>query len=142
MYNLLILRRNQLTSSPNLNVLNYFYFNEICYYFDTYDYYKNFLFILDWTVLLSKPTFSIECSRVPKKYKKKLKKKYIYSTRYLPHNLRMKNSINYIKFEIRSSPYQTLLNRTLNVYLDMILNYKMSSIYKKKILVYKKIFKI
>lgn len=84
----------------------------------------------------------MECSLVPKKYVKKLKKKYIYKIKYLSMNYRVNKSLKWIRNYMNSLKYNSINNRSLFCYLDLILNYKFSYIYLKKISVYKKIFKI
>lgn len=95
-----------------------------------------------WFSSWNTPLFDLDVQKVPKKYKKKLKKKYTYKIIYLKKNKQNKkalqwvflNSFNYE--DIRTLKQQVLFNT-----LDTILNYKKSLISKKKILIYKKMFK-
>ena len=86
--------------------------------------------------------FYIECSVVPKKYRKKLKKKYLYKIKYLNKNRRLNKILNWISKYTNTLKNYSLLNRQLLVYLDLLLNYKNSYVYNKKILIYKKVFKL
>jgi len=84
----------------------------------------------------------MDCVVVPKKYRKKLKKKYLYKVKYLGTNSRLSKSLRFIKNYKNSLKYYTSFNRELFTYLDLILNYKFSYIFLKKISVYKKVFKV
>jgi hypothetical protein len=69
----------------------------------SYLYFKEFLFnkdlnrelnsvasVVNWLFFWYQPIFCVKCSLVPKKYRKKLKKKYVYSVNYIDP-LRRKN---------------------------------------------------
>lgn len=84
----------------------------------------------------------MDCVVVPKKYRKKLKKKYLYKIKYLSYSTRLNKSLKLIKNYKNSLKYYSNFNRELFCYLDLILNYKYSYIYLKKIDVYKKVFQI
>lgn len=129
----------------NLTVLklnDYKYYKEFFYNFCRYNNYKNINYLLNWIFYLVEPMFYIECSVVPKKYRKKLKKKYLYKIKYLNKNRRLNKILNWISKYTNTLKNYSLLNRQLLVYLDLLLNYKNSYIYNKKILIYKKVFKL
>jgi hypothetical protein len=84
----------------------------------------------------------MDCVVVPKKYRKKLKKKYLYKIKYLNSNARLNKSLRLIKNYKNSLKYNSIYNRELFCYLDLILNYKFSYIFLKKISIYKKVFKV
>lgn len=125
-----------------LKDLNYKYTKEFLYNFFKYNNYNNYTFILSWIFNWIKPIFFMDCVVVPKKYRKKLKKKYLYKIKYLGSNSRLSKSLRFIKNYKNSLKFHTSFNRELFTYLDLILNYKSSYIFLKKISVYKKVFKI
>ena len=86
--------------------------------------------------------FFMDCVVVPKKYRKKLKKKYLYKIKYLSNTSRLNKGLKLIKNYKNSLKYYSNFNRELFCYLDLILNYKNSYIYLKKLDVYKKVFQI
>jgi len=129
-------------NNSTLLTLNYKYTKEFLYNFFKYTNYNNFFFILNWILNWVKPMFFMDCVVVPKKYRKKLKKKYLYKIKYLSHSTRLNKSLKLIKNYKNSLKYYSNFNRELFCYLDLILNYKYSYIYLKKIDVYKKVFQI
>ena len=84
----------------------------------------------------------MDCVVVPKKYRKKLKKKYLYKIKYLSATNRISRCLKLIKNYKNSLKYYSNFNRELFCYLDLMLNYKYSYIYLKKIDIYKKVFQI
>lgn len=122
--------------------LNYKYSKEFLYVFFKYKNYSSITYILNWVLSWIQPLFFMDCLVVPKKYRKKLKKKYLYKVKYLNINNRTKKSLKWINDYKNSLKYLTKFNRELFCYLDLILNYKTSYIFLKKITIYKKIFKI
>lgn len=130
--------------SNNNSILskNYKYFKEFFYNFNIYKSYNNVNYLNDWLVNWNELIFTIDCTVVPKKYRKKLKKKYLYKVKYLNKNKRLNKIFNWLSKYTNSIKNFNFTNRLLLVYLDTVLNYKNSYIYNKKLLVYKKIFKI
>ena len=128
------------TSLFQLN--SYKYYKEFFYNFSRYKNYKNLNYLLNWIFFLVEPMFHIECSVVPKKYRKKLKKKYLYKIKYLNKNKRINKILNWISRYSNTIKNYSFLNRQMMVYLDLLLNYKNSYIYNKKLLIYKKVFKV
>jgi hypothetical protein len=121
---------------------SYKYYKEFFYNFKRYNNYKNLNFLLSWVFSWMQPMFHIECSTVPKKYRKKLKKKYLYKIKYLNKNKRLNKAINWVVKYANTLKNYKFSDRHLLVYLDLLLNYKNSYLYNKKLLVYKKIFKL
>ncbi len=121
---------------------DYKYYKEFFYNFSRYSNYKNLNYLLHWIFFLIEPMFHIECSVVPKKYRKKLKKKYLYKIKYLNKHKRLNKTLNWISRYVNTLKNYSATNRQLLVFLDLLLNYKNSYIYNKKILIYKKVFKI
>lgn len=130
------------TNNNLLLNLNYKYTKEFLYNFFKYTTYNNFYFILNWILNWVKPMFFMDCVVVPKKYRKKLKKKYLYKIKYLSNTSRLNKGLKLIKNYKNSLKYYSNFNRELFCYLDLILNYKNSYIYLKKLDVYKKVFQI
>lgn len=130
------------TNNSELLNFNYKYTKEFLYNFFKYTSYNNFFFILNWIFNWVKPMFFMDCVVVPKKYRKKLKKKYLYKIKYLSSSNRINRCLKLIKNYKNSLKYYSNFNRELFCYLDLILNYKYSYIYLKKIDIYKKVFQI
>jgi len=135
-YKFIYLNNNELLN------LNYKYTKEFLYNFFKYTSYNNFFFILNWIFSWVKPMFFMDCVVVPKKYRKKLKKKYLYKIKYLSIKTRINKCLKLVKNYKNSLKYYSNFNRELFCYLDLILNYKNSYIYLKKIDIYKKVFQI
>lgn len=121
---------------------NYKYAKEFLYNFYKYSSYNNFNFLLNWIISWIKPIFFIDCTVVPKKYRKKIKKKYLYKVKYLSSKIRINKSLKWIQNYKNSLRIHSIFNRELFSYLDLLLNYKLSYVYLKKIIIYKKIFKV
>lgn len=121
---------------------NYKYFKEFFYNFSISKDYNNINFLNNWLVGWNELIFTIECTVVPKKYRKKLKKKYLYKVKYLNKGKRLNKIFNWLSKYSNSIKNFNCVNRLLLVYLDTVLNYKNSYMYNKKLLVYKKIFRI
>lgn len=130
------------SNNSSLKFNDYRYYKEFLYNFSRYNNYNNLNYLLNWVFYLIEPMFHIECSIVPKKYRKKLKKKYLYKIKYLNKNKRINKILSWISKYSNTLKTYSILNRKLLVYLDLFLNYKHSYIYSKKISIYKKVFKI
>ena len=135
-YNLII------NNKHNLETMDYKYHKEFLYNFYKYKNYNNYTFILNWIFSFIQPMFYIDCMAVPKKYKKKLKKKYLYKVKYLNKTKRINKALKLINNYSNSLKYFNFSDRIFFTYLDLILNYKNSYIFNKKLIIYKKIFKI
>lgn len=135
-FKLLILQNSEFLNQQ------YTYSKEFIHNFCNFKNFKNSKFLLNWIFSWTQPIFFLDCSVVPKKYKKKLKKKYLYKIKYLNKNVRLKKGLKWITNYSNTLNYYSNTNRMLFTYLDLALNYKNSYIYQKKINIYKKIFKI
>lgn len=120
--------------------------------FKGYSFYKEFLFnfkvdkklnnisyILQWVLQWMQPMFSIDCAVVPKKYRKRLKKKYMYKIKYLTSSQRQVKALRWIVNHTGTLQNYELQSRLLVTLLDLLFNYKNSYVYLKKVLVYKKV---
>jgi hypothetical protein len=78
---------------------------------------------------------------VPKKYRKKLKKKYLVKIQYVD-KLKRKNVAlkNILLHSFNYSNYSIFSRITLNMF-DTIFNFKDSKPYKRKLQIYKKLLK-
>lgn len=85
--------------------------------------------------------FSAQCTVVPKKYRKKLKKKYLYKIIYIDQNKRQNLALREIFFFLKTFKSHSVKDRYFLMLCDIIFNFKNSLMYKKKILMYKKLFK-
>jgi hypothetical protein len=130
------------SSNNTILIKNYKYFKEFFYNFYIYKNYNNLNYLNNWLITWNELIFTIECTAVPKKYRKKLKKKYIYKVKYLNKNKRLNKINSWLAQYVNSIKNFNLSNRLLLGYLDILLNYKNSYLYNKKLLVYKKIFRI
>lgn len=137
-YKLMLL--NKLDNNSILT--DYKYYKEFLYNFSLYSNYNNFNYLLNWVFSWIQPMFAIECSIVSKKYRKKLKRKYLYRIKYIKKFQRKSKTIKWITQYSKTLPNKNFKNQQFLTYLDLLFNYKNSYIYNKKLLVYKKLFKI
>lgn len=134
------------------SMLNIEIFNSIS---KNYVYFREFLFnnmldrslnnaynIVNWLFFWYQPMFYVKCSLVPKKYRKKLKKKYVYSASYVDILKRRNIALRWILFFLNTFNSYKTKNRLLLLFSDLIFNFKNSVVYTRKIKMYKKVFKI
>ncbi len=134
------------------SMLNIEIFNSIS---KSYVYFKEFLFnsvldkslsnaynIINWLFFWYQPMFYVKCSLVPKKYRKKLKKKYVYSASYVDVLKRKNIALRWILFFLNTFNSYKAKNRLLLLFSDLIFNFKNSIVYTRKIKMYKKVFKL
>ena len=120
-----------------------------------YVYFKEFLFnnvldrnlnsaysIINWLFFWYQPMFYVKCSLVPKKYRKKLKKKYVYSASYVDVSKRKNIALRWVLFFLNTFNSYKTKNRLFLLFSDLIFNFKNSIVYSRKIKMYKKVFKI
>jgi hypothetical protein len=104
--------------------------------------YNNCTEILAWVTQLNYSQFDIFMEKVSKKYKKKNKKRYLYKIQYLSKNKQLCGVMKWIhltnnNFNAHSFKQQWLLN-----VLDLLLNFKQSKLFLKKIFIYKNFLKL
>jgi hypothetical protein len=107
--------------------------------FVDYDLFFYFESILSWLIFLLEPVFITSIKKVEKKFRKKFKKKftheYIYVFPKKRTNLVLKNLINFNKlFSNHDLP-----SRLGKSFLFTFLDYKNSTLYKKKIFTYQQL---
>ncbi len=121
----------------------------------SYLYFKEFLFnkelnkefnsvssIVNWLFFWYQPIFCVKCSLVPKKYRKKLKKKYVYSVNYIDPTRRKNISLRWMLHFMDNFSSYKLNNRLFLLFSDLIFNFKKSVMYERKVIMYRKMFKI
>ena len=124
---------------------SYSFFNFIYAYFVSGN--NSFLSLsasLWWVVTFLDINFWASCSKVLKKKKEVSAEKYTVTIKtYSNFFKKTKNAFKLIYLEslLQGSESNTLNKRLLLVFLDLFFNYKQSALYKKKVLVYKKLFK-
>lgn len=120
-----------------------------------YLYFKEFLFnkelnrelnslsaIINWLFFWYQPIFCVKCSLVPKKYRKKLKKKYVYSVNYIDPFRRKNISLRWMLHFLDTFNNYNFNNRLFLLFSDLIFNFKKSIMYDRKVRMYRKMFKI
>ncbi len=120
---------------------NYIFVKEFIFNLKSNKNLNNMCYVFDWLIFWYRPIFTAKCYFVPKKYRKKLKKKYLVKIQYVDRlkrkNVALKNillhSSNYSNYSIYS-------RITLNMF-DTIFNFKDSKPYKRKLQIYKKLLK-
>lgn len=98
-------------------------------------------FLLDWCVSFLIPIFGLKCESVPKKFRKKLKKKYLYNIKYIPQIKRKRILFRWFSEVIYEQKYRKVENKIFYSFLSIFLNYKNNYLFKKKIFIYKWVLK-
>lgn len=101
----------------------------------------NIHFLLNWCVDFLTPMFGVSCVNVPKKFRKKLKKKYLYNIKYITKHKRERILFKWISELVYDQKFRKIENKFLYSFLSVFLNYKNNYIYKKKIFIYKWVLK-
>lgn len=155
---------NFLTKNGNKNTLVKHFLNSLSFFYNKvkfgnfgsmYSYYNEFkfnniidtnfnnvIYLLNWMVSINSFTFDIQCLATPKKYKKKTKAKYSYKIVYIPKHKRLKRLFKWLQNSISITKINTLDKRLSKNLFDLFLNYKNNNLYTKKLLIYKKVFKL
>ena len=126
----------------NMSLTKYQFWNEYKYNMAVNFYVYNILFILNWLLLTLKPLFTLKCQIVPKKYRKHFKTNYLYRMVYLQPNKRFNTALKWIGNEIICYPASNNSEKIIFTLLDLILNFKSSILYKKKIKIYTYLLKL
>lgn len=104
--------------------------------------YKNIPKLLGWILSLNTSQFNLEIQKVSKKYKKKLKKKYLYKIKYIKKDRQMARVLRWIYLINYSFSIHKLKKRFLLNLLDLLLNFKKSNLFLKKVTIYKNFLKL
>ncbi len=124
------------------NFKNYSFLKEFLFNVKLNKSLNNVVYILNWSLFWYEPIFSIKCSVVPKKYRKKIKKKYLYKIAYLNSTKRKNVAVKGVLSYLNTFKNYSVLDRLTLTLSDVIFNFKNSYIYKRKLVVYKKIFRL
>lgn len=146
-YNIVLFSFFKIYSLLNLNMFyeitkNYLYFKEFLFNKELNKNFNNVSVILNWLFFWYQPMFFVKCVLVPKKYRKKLKKRYIYSADYLEPYKRKNVALKWMLFFLSTFNNYKAKNRLFLLFSDLIFNFKNSIVYTRKIKMYKKVFKI
>lgn len=146
-YNIVLFSFFKIYSLLNLNMFyeitkNYLYFKEFLFNKELNKNFNNASVILNWLFFWYQPMFFVKCVLVPKKYRKKLKKRYIYSADYLEPYKRKNVALKWMLFFLSTFNNYKAKNRLFLLFSDLIFNFKNSIVYTRKIKMYKKVFKI
>ncbi len=121
------------------NFNNYSYINQFKHYIDTTDDVYNINFLIHWIINIYKPVFDIKCFNVPKMHKKKSDKSVLFKVLYLSDKNRLKTAYKHISINIKKDNSSNFDNRISNTFLDMLLNYKKSYLYTRKMYIYEQV---
>jgi hypothetical protein len=97
--------------------------------------------LLFWLSSLIEPMFTLKCLSVPKKYRKKLKKKFTFNIFFLKKEKRKNVFLRWFYLNTFTFNDQNFYKKLLKSLLDIFLKNKKSNLYLKKIIIYKKILK-
>lgn len=121
---------------------NYLYFKEFLFNKELNRELNSLSAIINWLFFWYQPIFCVKCSLVPKKYRKKLKKKYVYSVNYIDPFRRKNISLRWMLHFLDSFNSYSFNNRLFLLFSDLIFNFKKSMMYDRKVRMYRKMFKI
>lgn len=118
---------------------SYSYVNQFKHYIDTANDVYNINFLIHWIINIYKPVFDVKCFNVPKIHKKKADKTILFKIVYLSEKNRLKTAYKHISTCIRQDTAAKLNNRITNIFLDLLLNYKKSYLYTRKMYIYEQV---
>lgn len=121
------------------NLNNYNYINQFKHYIDTTDDVYNLNFLIHWIINIYKPVFDIKCFNLPKIHKKKSDKSVLFKILYLSDKNRLKTAYKHITINIKKDQANKLNHRIVNTFLDLLLNYKKSYLYTRKMYIYEQV---
>lgn len=115
------------------------YVNQFKHYIDTADDVYNINFLIHWIINIYKPVFDVKCFNVPKVHKKKSAKTVLFKIVYLSEKNRLKTAYKHISTCIKQDNSSKFNNRITNIFLDLLLNYKKSYLYTRKMYIYEQV---
>lgn len=128
---------------------------ELHFFAKEYIYFKEFLFnnslnnasnnvytVISWIFFWFKPMFQIKCVSIPKKYKKKLKRKYAFVPGYIAPAKRESTTLKWMSYYVHEFDDGGIEGKLRLLFQDLFFNFKDSVLYMRKIKTYKKIFKL
>lgn len=98
---------------------------------------KNINFLIDMIFKKSQVNFHLKCVKVNKKYRKKLKKKYLFQLNYLNKNKIHLFFLKNLTHIISKNNSRNLYSKLLNTIISLLTDYKNSELFKIKILTLK-----
>ena len=129
----------------SLNLSNYSYFQFISLFFlNNNNSLVSVNTVLWWVLNFLDVNFWITCVKIQKKSKnlKKTDIKYDTKIKIFSNSIkRYKNTFKILRLESSLNSAKTLEQRLFFTFFDIVFNYKQSSLYSKKLFVYKKLFK-
>lgn len=141
--NILIAIANIYSSLNNTNLLKeYAFINEFKHYILTSKDTNNLNYLLNWIITIYKPVFDIKAFNVPKISKKKTDKTLLFKIVYLPDKNRLKVAFKHISLDIKKNNSNDFNNRISNSFLDILLNYKKSYLYSRKMYIYEQVMEL
>lgn len=96
--------------------------------------------ILNWASKSISQIFIFKCFKASKYLKKRTKKKYSLKALYLNRRFRLNNALKRISFFVETRKYNNLSSRIFFALGDVFFLYKNGELYRKKLLIYKKVF--
>lgn len=130
---------NQLDST---NLANYLFINEFKHYiFNSLTMY-NINYLLNWIITIYRPVFDIKAFNVPKINKKKSDKSILFKIVYLPDKNRIKVAFKHLGQNIKKNESNKFNTRISNTFLDILLNYKKSYLYTRKMYIYEQVMEL
>jgi hypothetical protein len=97
--------------------------------------------LLNYFDELLRPIFFLKIKKVDKRYKKKLKKKFVSHIAYIKPNKRLNLTLFALSFNIKIYEEQSIKSRIAKSFLELVLEDKNSYLYKRKLYMYSKILK-
>lgn len=118
------------------NFENYYKLSSLFYTYKNF-FYINFFF--DWFVYLLSPKFDLQCLSVPKKYRKKLKCKFLFKLKYVKEFKKKKKVMKWLYLYNLKFNDLKLVNRLFNSFIFTFFEDKKSFLFSKKLVIYKKV---
>ncbi len=131
-----------LTHTNINNFDNYTHAHQFKHFIDSSEENCNINYLFNWIINIYKPVFDIKAFNVPKIHKKKSDKAILFKILYLSDKSRLKTAYKHISVVIKKDQAYKLENRILSVLLDMLLNYKKSYLYSRKMYIYEQVMEL
>jgi hypothetical protein len=103
---------------------------------------NNLNFLLNWIITIYKPVFDVKAFNVPKISKKKSDVLMIFKIVYLPDKNRLKVAFRHIGLDIKKNNSNCFNSRVSDSLLDILLNYKKSYLYSRKMYIYEQVMEL
>lgn len=121
------------------NLIGYLHIDQFKLFINSFKTNYNVNYLLDWIITIYKPIFDLKCLNVPKIHKKKNSKKVIFKYVYLMDKHRLKTANKHISLMVKKDTSRKIEDRIVNTFLDLLLNYKKSYLYTRKMFIYEKV---